>query len=48
MVYISVGPHHDRLATYHLSRREMADRDTHVSCVSRRDDDHVTGCCYHP
>ena len=45
---ISLGPHHDRLATYHLSCREMAARDTHVSCARRRDDGHVTGCCYHP
>ena len=26
--YIPLGPHHDRLATYHLSRREMVTRDT--------------------
>ena len=46
--YIPLRPHHDRLATYHLSHREMAALDTHISCPSRRDDDHVTGCCYHP
>ena len=46
--YISLRPHHDRLATYHVSRREMAARETHISCPSRRDDDHVIGCCYHP
>ena len=31
--YILLGPHHDRLATYHLSHREMEARDTYVSCV---------------
>ena len=46
--YIPFELHHDRLATYHLSRREMATRDTHVSCARWRDDDHVIGCCYHP
>ena len=46
--YIPLRPHHDRLTTYHLSRREMVARDTNISCPSRRDDDHVTGCCYHP
>ena len=46
--YIPLGPHHDRLATYHLSRREMAARDTHVSCASRGDDDNLTGCRHHP
>ena len=46
--YIPLWPHHDRLATYHLSRREMAARDTHVSCARQRDDDYDTGCCYHP
>ena len=40
--YIPLGPHHDQLATYHLSRREMAVRDTHVSCASRGDDDNLT------
>ena len=46
--YIPLRPHHDRLATYHLSRREMAARDTHISFPSQRDDDHIIGCCYHP
>ena len=46
--YIPLRPHHDRLAAYYLSRREMAARDTHISCPSRRDDNHVIGCCYHP
>ena len=46
--YVPLKPHHDRLATYHLSRREIVARDTHISCLSRRDDDHVTGRCYHP
>ena len=46
--YIPIRPHHDRLAAYHLSSPEMAARDTHISCPSRRDDDHVIGCCYHP
>ena len=46
--YIPLDTHHDRLTTYHLSCREMAARDTHVSCARRRDDDHFTGCCYHP
>ena len=45
--YIPLRPHHHRLAAYYLSRREMAARDTHIPCPSRRDDDHVTGCCYH-
>ena len=40
---IPLEPHHDRLATYHLSRREMAAQDTHVSCARQRDGDHVTG-----
>ena len=46
--YILLRPHHDRLSTYHVSRREMVPRDTHISCPSQRDDNHVTGCCYHP
>ena len=46
--YIPLRPHHDRLATYHLSRREIAAQDTHISCPNRRDDNHVTRCCYHP
>ena len=46
--YIPPRPHHHRLTTYYLSRREMAARDTHIPCPSRRDDDHVTGCCYPP
>ena len=46
--HIPLRPHHDRLATYHLSHREMVARDTHISCPSRRDYNHVTGCCYHP
>ena len=44
--YIPLGPHHDRLATHHLSHREMATRDTHVPCICRRDDDHVIGCFF--
>ena len=40
--YIPLRPHHDRLAAYHLSCREMAARDTHISCPSRKDDDHIT------
>ena len=46
--FILLGSYHDRLATYHMSGREMATRDTHVSCASGRDDDHVIRCCYHP
>ena len=46
--YIPLRPHHHRLAAYYLSRREMVARDTHIPCPSQRDDDHVTGCCYHP
>ena len=45
--YIPLESHHDQLATYHLSRQEMAARDTHVSYARRRDDDHITRC-YHP
>ena len=46
--YIPIRPHHHRLAAYYLSCREMAARDPHIPCPSRRDDDHATGCCYHP
>ena len=46
--YIPIRPHHYRLAAYHLFRREMTARDPHIPCPSRRDDDHATGCCYHP
>ena len=46
--YIQIRPHHYRLAAYYLSRREMAAPDPHIPCPSRRDDDHATGCCYHP
>ena len=46
--YIPLMPHPDRLTTYHLSRREMATLDIHVSYACRGDDDHVTRCCYHP
>ena len=46
--YIPLRPHYHRLAAYHLSRREMAARDPHIPCPRRRDDDHVTGCCYRP
>ena len=46
--YIPIRPHHHRLTAYYLSRREMAARDPHIPCLSRRDDDHDTGCCYHP
>ena len=46
--YIPIRPHHYRLAAYYLSRREMEARDPHIPCPSRRDDDHATGCCYHP
>ena len=34
--YILLGPHHDQLATFRLSRREMAARDTHFMCPSKR------------
>ena len=46
--YIPIRPHHYRLPAYYLSRREMVARDPHIPCPSRRDDDHATGCCYHP
>ena len=46
--HIPIRPYHHRLAAYYLSRREMAARDPYISCPSRRDDDHATGCCYHP
>ena len=46
--YISIRPHQHRLAAYYLSRREMEARDPHIPCPSWRDDDHATGCCYHP
>ena len=45
--YIPLRTHHERLAAYYLSRREMAARDTQISCPSRRDDYHITECCYH-
>ena len=32
--YIPLRPHHDRLATYYLSRREMAARDTHIHVLA--------------
>ena len=34
--YILLRTHHDRLATYHVSRREMAARDTHFMSQSER------------
>ena len=46
--YIPIRPHHYRLAAYYLSRRGMAAQDPHIPCPSQRDDDHATGCCYHP
>ena len=46
--YIPIRPHQHRLAAYYLSRQEMEARYPHIPCPSWRDDDHATGCCYHP